>query len=287
MTGTVELEQTVEKLSNMMGEVKFSPKNRDILNNLGNELVISQSKPVLEFVDIIIERFMYPRLPSKSLMGLLLLQECAIIDEESNDNDDLDNLIKYETFDLGHPRILELILIRQKLEELNSTEKKTWKSDEYMTKLLTKVQQVYVLLVHLLQVLSDHIEVPAHSAFYKGIVLDSIADFQRAFESFKILDFICQSLIRSVAESGKSDNSIFYVEDTLLRHIESFIQGNIKWYEDIMLQSTALKEFYLTEKKMLPQSIPSHETDLLHQKGFEIFLEKRKLRLRISTRRVF
>lgn len=289
MTGTVELDLRAKSFSKMILDIKPSPKNLELLNKLCEELVISQSKPLLEFVDIIIEKFMYPRPSSASLMDVLIRQECAVVDDEDSDCNlhDSQGSVKYEAFDLGHPRLLELIIIRQKLTELKATPKLGWEPNEFISKLLSKVQKVYLLLVHLLQVLSDHIEVTTNAKFYREIVIDSISEFQHAFESFKSLDYICQSLIKNVQKSGKSDEKIFYVDDTLLIRITDFIDQNTKWYENIILKSVAFKEFSLVENQSSALEVETSFIKLIHESKFEKFLDKRKSRLRISNRRVF
>lgn len=292
MTGSLQVEISAQLYVNMIKDNKMpSPKNQELLNSICKGLAMSQSKPLLEFVDILIEKFMYPRTHSKYLMHLLTDKECAIIDDEASEECE-----KFEMFDLGHPRLLELILIRQKVFELKFTGNEGWKLTEYIPKLLRKVEQVYILLVHLLQVLSDHIEVPAHSKFYRDFITESISDFQTAFESFKSLDYILHSLIRNAEKSGESDNSLFHVNDALLLDIKQFTNDNLAWYQSLMTESIALKEYLLVKNKIfqkenemqpLENGIAPYALGIIFDIQFEKFLERRKARLNISNRRIF
>lgn len=293
MTGSLQVEKSAQSYIKMIKDNKMpSPKNQELLNGICKGLVVSQSKSLLEFVDILIEKFMYPRSHSKYLMHLLTDKECAIIDDEANEEE----YEKFETFDLGHPRLLELILIRQKVFQLKFTGNEGWKRTEYIPKLLRKVEQVYVLLVHLLQVLSDHIEVPAHSKFYRDFITESISDFQSAFESFKSLDYIFLSLIRNAEKSGESDDSLFHVNDALLLDIKQFTNDNLAWYESLMTESIALKEYLLVKNRIfqkenenqpLEEGIAPYALEIIFDIKFEKFLENRKARLNISNRRIF
>lgn len=283
MTGSVEFEGLVKKFEKMINDRKIpSLKNQEVFNDICKNLIISQSKPLLEFIDILLEKLMYPR-KSKSLIHLLTLQD-----------PDIQREVDYKIFDLGHPRILEIILIRQKIVEIKATGNVAWKSSEFTPKLLRKLNQIYLLIVNLLQVLSDHIEVPSHSNFYRQIVTESISDFQTAFETFNSLNFIFQALLRSVEKFGISDERIFHVDGNLLSKIKTFSDDNLIWYESLMIESIAVREYLLVEKKIYENEhndqmdeVSALAIKAIYSPKFEQFLAKRKARLNISNRRIF
>lgn len=236
----MELIQTHSKMIN--NKKTASPKNQRLLNQICKELTVSLSSPLLEFVDVLLESFMYPE----------------------------GEIAKLDLFSLGHPRILELIYLRQKIEHLQHIDPARCEScSKFFPQLVQKIEQVHALLVHLLQVLSNHIEVPTQSRFYRRIVMGSVSDFQRAFEQFKALDYVFLTLLRNLEKSGHSDKT-FQVDGSLLLKIEQFTSQNTRWFEDLFRESEAYKEF----------SANGH-TDI------KLFLQERKTRLQINSRRVF
>lgn len=243
MTGSPATLELIQKHAEMINNKKTaSPKNQQLLNQICKQLAISLCSPLQEFIDGLLENFMYPE----------------------------DERAEQDLFSLGHPRILELIYLRQKIEQLQSIDPSQFSSPaSFFPGLLQKIEQVHTFLVHLLQVLSDHIEVPTQSGFYRRIVMSSISDFQRAFEQFKALDYVLLTLLRNLEKSGHSDK-IFQVDGSLLLEIEQFTAQNVQWYEDLFLNSEAYKEFS-----------SKGQTDV------ELFQQERKMRLQISTRRVF
>lgn len=287
MTKSVNFDGLEETIITMIKEQKVpSLKNQEMFNNICKTLVLSQSRPLLEFIDILFEKLMYPRKESKSLITLLTSQD---VDFREND-------VQYQIFDLGHPRILEIVMIRQKILELKAMGNEPWKAIDCTPKLLRKLNQLYLLTVNLLRVLSDYIEVPAHSAFYRKFVTESISDFQVAFETFNSLDFIFQALLTSVQSFGTSDERIFHVDENLLSKIKKFSDNNRMWYEDLMMRSVAVKEYLLVEKKIYEQEKSESHSDskvgelaieAIYSPSFEQFVDRRKARLNISNRRIF
>ncbi|QLQ82092.1 hypothetical protein HG537_0G03470 [Torulaspora globosa] len=278
MTGSIDIEGLAKAFDKMIKDQKIpSPKNQMIFNEICKTIVTSQLKPLLEFVDILLEKFMYPRTESDSLATIL------------NSQDTLQRSGSFEVFDLGHPRILEIIMVRQKIVELKKTGKQGWKITEYGPKVLRKLNQIYPLLVNLLQVLSDHIEAPLNALFYRNIIIQSISHFQIAFETFKSLDFIIHALLRNLEKSGTNDTLIFTVEDSLLLKIKDFSASSLIWYENLMTESTALREYLIVEAKhdLQENGITSYAHKVIYDSKFESFLERRKTRLNISNRRIF
>lgn len=289
MTGSVDIEKLAKAFEQMIKDRKVpSPKNQTLFNEICKTIVASQMKPLLEFVDILLERFMYPRTETKSLAGIFISEEKDAVETSRPGS--------FEVFDLGHPRILEIIMIRQKIIELKAVGSGGWKMTEYGPKILRKLNQIYLLLVHLLQVLSDHIEAPLNAKFYREIIMESISDFQMAFETFKSLDFIIHTLLRNLEKSGTTDSKIFSVEDSLLQKIKDFSANNLTWYENLMTESTALREYLLVENKIFQneedgklskKGINSYALEVIFDPRFDLFLSKRKARLNISNRRIF
>ncbi|QLL34971.1 hypothetical protein HG536_0H03460 [Torulaspora globosa] len=289
MTGSVDIEGLARAFDEMIKDRKIpSPKNQAIFNEICKTIVTSQLKPLLEFVDILLEKFMYPRTESDSLATLLSSQHADTLQRSRSGS--------FEVFDLGHPRVLEIIMVRQKIVELRKTGKQGWKITEYGSKVLRKLNQIYLLLVHLLQVLSDHIEAPLNALFYRNIIIQSISHFQIAFETFKSLDFIIHALLRNLQKSGTTDSIIFSVDDSLLLKIKDFSANSLVWYESLMIESTALREYLLVETKIFEtgdeqdlskKGIDSYALKVIYDSKFESFLERRKARLNISNRRIF
>lgn len=277
MTGQSEFELLAEQFDDIMADCKISSaKNQRIFNEVCKNLALSQSKPLQEFVDILFEKLMYPR---ESMSLILNLQSC---NSQTQD-------VQYEIFDLGHPRILELIMLRQKILETKTTGTEKWESDEYAPRLLRNLNRIYLLLVNLLQVLSDHIEVPTHSAFYRQIVSESVSDFQIAFETFNSLDIIFRSLLKNAEQFGTSDDRLFHVDEHLLSRIKNFSNANQIWLENLLIESVAVKEYMLVEGKFqfTESKIKAKALDTIYEPKFEQFLLKRKARLNISNRRIF
>lgn len=286
MTGSIDIEALARAFEEMIKDRKIpSPKNQAIFNEICKTIVTSQLKPLLEFVDILLENFMYPRTESDSLATVLTSQHTNVLQRRKSGS--------FEVFDLGHPRVLEIIMVRQKIVELKKTDKQGWKLTEYGPKVLRKLNQIYLLLVNLLQVLSDHIEAPLNALFYRNIIIQSISHFQIAFETFKSLDFIIHALLKNLEKSGTTDSIIFSVEDSLLLKIKEFSTNSLIWYENLMTESTALREYLLVEAKIfendqdLSKGIDSYALKVIYDSKFESFLERRKARLNISNRRIF
>lgn len=288
MTGSIDIEQLAQAFDEMIKDRRIpSPKNQVLFNEICKTIVTSQLKPLLEFVDMLLEKFMYPRSESDSLATVL-----AANDERASE----ECKTRFEVFDLGHPRILEIIMVRQKIVELKTLPNEGWKMTEYGPKILRKLNQMYLLLVHLLQVLSDHIEAPSNASFYRDIIMQSVSHFQIAFETFKSLDFIINALLKNLEKSGTTDSKIFSVDDFLLQKIKDFSAHNLIWYENLISESTALREYLLVETKIFEnekdqdlsrKGMDSYVLKVIYDSKFESFLERRKTRLNISNRRIF
>lgn len=250
MTGSLAIKNHIQKYTEMINDnKKTTAKNQKLLNQICQELTFSLCSPLLEFVDTLLERFMYPESST-----------------EENVSPDL--------FTLGHPRLLELVYLRQRIVQLQKLNHETTDQiAQFFPLLLQKIEKVHLILVHLLQVLSNHIEVPTQSNFYRRIVTESISDFQRTFEQFKSLDYIFMALMRNMEKTGSTDKT-FLVDNSLLQEIKNFDKENKKWFDDVLQESRGLKEFNEHIKK-------DQHSDI------SLFLADRKSRLHISSRRVF
>lgn len=247
MTGSLALQEYIQKHSQMIKDTKkVSVKNLQLLNQICREITLSLCHPLLEFVDDLLEKFMYPE------------------SVESNVNRDI--------FTLGHPRLLEIIYLKQRIGQLQELNHEGFEPvKQFFPQMLNKIEKIHVILVHLLQVLSNHIEIPTQSRFYKRIVMESISDFQRAFGQFKALDYILMTLMKYLENTGSTDKT-FVVDNTLLQQIKTFDSQNRQWFDDILQESKALTEFN--------EQADGHS-------DIAAFLKERKSRLRIAGRRVF
>lgn len=246
MTGSLSIQELTQRHSKMINDNnRATVKNQKLLNRICQELTFSLCHPLLEFVDALLEKFMYPE----------SVEEGVIPD----------------LFTLGHPRLLELIYLRQRIDQLRSVNPEMSESiSQFFPQLLQRVEKIHTLLVHLLQVLSDHIEIPTQSKFYRKIVIESISDFQRAFEQFKSLDCILMALMRNFEKTGCMDKP-FLVDNSLLQEIKDFDTENKQWFDDVLQESKGFKEF-------------NEENEY---SDITTFLRDRKSRLHISNRRVF
>ncbi|CAR27338.1 hypothetical protein ZYGR_0I06120 [Zygosaccharomyces rouxii] len=249
MTSSPAIEELIQKHTKMINDSnKTTVKNQKLLNQICQELTLSLCHPLLEFVDALLEKFMYPE-------GI-----------EKDAHPDL--------FTLGHPRLLELVYLRQRVDQLQKLNRETFEPiSQFFPHLLHRIEKIHIILVHLLQVLSNHIEIPTQSKFYRKIVTESISDFQRAFEQFKSLDYVLMALMRNLEKTGSTDKT-FLVDSSLLQEIKNFDTENKHWFNDILQESKALKEFN--------QEIEDNE-----HSDITTFLRDRKSRLQISSRRVF
>ncbi|GAV53330.1 hypothetical protein ZYGR_0AI06140 [Zygosaccharomyces rouxii] len=249
MTGSLAVEELLQKHSTMINDSnKATLKNQKLLNQICQELTFSLCHPLLEFVDVLLEKFMYP---------------------ESVEED-----VNPDLFTLGHPRLLELVYLRQRIDQLQNVNHETFEPiSQFFPQLLHRIEKIHSILVHLLQVLSNHIEIPTQSKFYRKIVIESISDFQRAFEQFKSLDYILMALMRNLEKTGFTDRT-FLVDSSLLQEIKNFDTENKQWFDDVLQESKGLKEFNERIEK-------NEHSDIT------VFLRDRKSRLQISSRRVF
>ena len=253
MDFTERLEQYTEMIN--YNSKHISPKNQQILNKIFKELICSLGKPLNEFIDVLLENLLYPGTMNSN--GFSQRLQC-----------------------LGNSRILEIIYLRNKLFQLMGSVTDVHMED-YIEENIKILLKIHSLLIHILQKLTDQLEFEDFQFFYKEIVVNSINDFEKNFQSFKLLNNILQCLFHNVERSGFSDTKIFTVNDDLLSDIKIFTQCNTIWYQELILNSKALKEYL---------QVTNEATDimvLIDELKFEKFLVKRKLKLNISNRRVF
>ena len=275
----------------------ISPRNQVLLNKIVRQLSLSLNKPLLEFTDILIESFMYPRGSKRSLINFLQKEDsCAIIDLEDEQKNEPD-LPKFEYQDLGNAKILEMISIRQLILQTKSTDGllPPIESSEYTPKLLYYMEEIHCLFIHLLKELSRCIEMPAYSLLYKAILTENLPHFHHTFQGFKELNGLFHCLLDNVKETGCSDEKIFHVSGKIMDRFEQFSNDNRLWFDDLIMGSSAFKEYLLCEDRILSASddkllrnggIPPQMSKAIHDIKFEVFLETRKAKLRIAHRRV-
>ncbi|EDO19454.1 hypothetical protein Kpol_1002p102 [Vanderwaltozyma polyspora DSM 70294] len=254
--------------------LQLSPKNQEVLNKIFKELILSLTKPFVEFIDI-------------------LLEHLLCLDINCNDSS-IDYNIKLQS--LGNSVSLELIYSRNLITKLSSSIKNN--SDlspvDYIPVNLNILQKIHSIMIHFLQILSEQLELPNFATLFKKILISTFKDFEIVFESFKILDQILQNLFINAKQTGLSDSSIFNVDNSLLEQIQIFTRNNSIWYRELILNSNSLNE-YITNHvtNTTPTTTPNNQNNsndilnIIADIKFQDFLETRKLRLNISNRRIF
>lgn len=259
----------LRQLQNMIQTLKpLSSLNQELLNKIIGELAQSLLKPSLEFDEILIESFMYPR-GSDSLM-----LNCKSQVKSTNEDD---TGCKFGVHDMGHVQILEMIQIRNIITKLiNKLDNVT--SVDFVDEVQKLSSQLETNFYHLLKQLSLYIEVPKCSDVYRVILTKQLSNFQQFFISHKLFSSITENLIQTATLTGQDKNKCFQVDITLSDMITKFITRNNKWMETMLLESIAFQEFQATHQDSQPAS------KILRSRAFRHYLQERKNRLRILHR---
>ncbi|SCW00548.1 LAFE_0C06634g1_1 [Lachancea fermentati] len=274
----------------------ISPKNQHLLNGIVRELALSFSKPALEFIDLLIESFMYPKgndNPSSRMLGCYENSDPVQKEIKGSDSD-----YTFEPHDLGYGRLLEMIHLRQLILKIKNGEKSfpSVDSSEYIPSLLAVLEEIHTFMIHLLKELSNYIEVIGSAVIFKEILTEHLPNFRHAFHAFKSFNEILQHLMETVKRTGVSDDEVFQINQKTIELIKKFTVDNVLWFEELMTGSKALKEYLLFEDcelkpienvNALNEGLPKSISAAINSPQFEDFLQIRKAKLRVCHRRVF
>ncbi|SCU97008.1 LAMI_0F08548g1_1 [Lachancea mirantina] len=259
-----------------------TPQNLLLLNQILRELAHSLNKPVLEFIDSLIERIMIPR-------GQKLL---FWLDKQNGESLSASAVAEeFQVYDLGHGKLLEMIYLRQLVVKILNDEKSLPKvsSPEYASKLSVLMEHMHALLIALLKELSGFIHISETSSVHKKLVEDHITNFRTAFDGYKSFNEILEALAATPKLFSPPEEGTFKIEPKTIAKIKNFTETNKKWCIDLLLDSNALREFFLLENdaKLSDDNTVDDLCFVVTSEKFICFNRLRKERLRISHRRVF
>ncbi|CCE65009.1 hypothetical protein TPHA_0J01880 [Tetrapisispora phaffii CBS 4417] len=280
MTGfTMTYDTLIEQYNTMVSNRDkqnnaVSPENQEVLNKVFNELILSLEAPLLEFVDILLENVMYPT-------------GGAGHGQASDRKKSFDESV----YLLGNGVFLEIIHLRNLTTKLIANarsydgSKAGFDRVQYIPKNLKYLQNLHILLIFVLQRLSEMMENSSFSQkYYKKIIVNSIEDFKMNFQIFKLLDKVLVNLFNMALQTGDSDSKIFTITDDIMDDIKRFTDFNKNWYIDLMTHSNAFEAFMSKQSIYLPES---ELGKIVVEPKFQNFLSARKVKLNISTRKVF
>ncbi|SCU99549.1 LANO_0F02234g1_1 [Lachancea nothofagi CBS 11611] len=257
----------------------ISPKNRALLNDLSRDLTVSLTTPALEFVDILIESLMYPRGNGNSLMNLICGTGAGVGEEDEPVSQDL-----------GLGCLLESVHARHLLVKLKC-QSEISASDERQLRLLGEIHGALVLL---LKQLSEQIEVSSCPDFYRDMLQENVSHFRQAFHGFHILNEALLEILECAEQTGLSDLKLFKIDYKTTERLNAFKLDNVKWFEELMLSSRALREYLILQDyqvgsldQMTSKTLPKVILAAVRSSDFGIYLQIRKSKLKICHRKVF
>lgn len=263
---------------------KISPANQLLFNQIANELSASLTGPTLEFIDVLIESFMYPR-GNRSLFA-------SARGETGMESSPTDHQQLYECQDFGHNCLLGMVYARHLLNKIKS--QSLTESPDFAWSLLELLEDTRSTLVQLLKQMSSQIELPMCSEMYRQILSENVFHFRHAFLNFQALDCILHQLLETLDKTGLLDEVVFQIDYKTIGAIQRFAADNTQWFEDIMLGSKALKEYLLLQDyrtdyldQVTATKVPKGVRKAIRSPEFSSFVHARKSRLKISHRKIF
>ncbi|CUS23440.1 LAQU0S10e00430g1_1 [Lachancea quebecensis] len=250
---------------------KISEGNQLLFNQIASELSATLTGPTLEFIDVLIESFMYPR------------GNCSLAAGDQS---------QYECQEFGHNCILGMVYARHLLNKIKAHS--LTGSPSFAWSLMELLEETRGALVHLLKQLSSQIELPMCSEMYRQILRENVFHFRHAFFNFQALDSILHQLLETLDKTGLLDEEVFQIDYKTIGAIQRFAADNAQWFEDIMLGSKALKEYLLLQDystdyldQVTATKVPKGVKKAIRSPDFSLFIHGRKSRLKISHRRIF
>ncbi|CDO92039.1 unnamed protein product [Kluyveromyces dobzhanskii CBS 2104] len=253
----------------------ISTLNQTLLNKITAEIVQSMLKPTLEFDEILMESFMYPR-GMESLLHKYRFENTDDMKERDCD---------FDIQDIGHAQILEIVHLRRIILDTQSKCKRPDQPD-FIQHVQQSLHSVESLMYDLLKRLSVYMEVPSCSRLYNGILSKQLPNFKEFFLRFKTFHTITNSLFETAMKTGQNPSKYFNVEITLSDTITKFMNSNEKWMHQMLLESSSLQEFRMTlsGNDKIDESTLQPSSKVTRSSSFKKFNQERKNRLRISHR---
>lgn len=260
----------------LVGDI--SALNQNLLNKIIAELAQSMLKPTLEFDEILLECFMYPR-GLESLLHKYEFENNASTMEHKHD---------FNLQDIGHAQLLEIIHIRKVILDTQSSCKALDQNTGFVLKIQELFNKIECLVYELLKRLSVYIEVPKCSKLYRSILTKQLPNFNEFFSAYKMFNAITNSLLETAVKTGQDTTKYFNVDVSLSDTITKFIKSNDKWMHQMLLESTSFQEFRLIRSKCDSKAETSSfsSTNDTCCSSFTEFNQERKNRLRIQHRSI-
>ncbi|CCH60846.1 hypothetical protein TBLA_0D03460 [Henningerozyma blattae CBS 6284] len=252
-------EETTSQLNITETIYNMSNTNVEILTQIVKELSVSICKPIHEFLDNILEKFMFP----KSTMKLT-----------SNDI----NI-------LGNARILEIIYLNSLIDKnvLNNYIYPIKEDKSNLIDLINVLQRIHEILIMFLNELNQSIN---HNDFIKEFLIHELLNFETIFKSFKKFDSIMIKLFESFQLTVKHINIEFSVNQCLLTEIQTFIKENKSMYNQLIINSNGFVEYCKINEIPRTSSL-SVKANIINDHRFNLFINKRKDELQLTARRIF
>ncbi|KAH3903379.1 uncharacterized protein SCODWIG_03791 [Saccharomycodes ludwigii] len=274
--------------------VLLTKENEQLLNKLVLQITLKLQKPIMEFMDILIESFMYPRGVEASLLSKILNYTDNNPKEAKTDKlmlsitrKQASLCEKYECNDLGNFSLLEILHIKKLLLESGKNtayDDSLEKKDKSYSTVKKSMDKIHIAIVYLLRNLSTYLEIPTCFSFFKKILHDNMGNFETCFKLFKLYNVIVDLLIDAANRGGVNNSALFQVTNDDLELIESFSKDISLWMETMLFNSTAFQDY--KEQDIFASNSVCKSVSVVLTESFEKFLTSRKQLLRISARTI-